>query len=86
MKLAGKPKREFTPPALDQAIYDQIAKEARAELTDAMNTEKHPKLESYSLVGAPEEAHRGSAARREEGRRRRSASTRSRSGSSATRC
>ena len=35
MKLAGKPKREFTPPQLDQALYDQIAKAVRAELTDA---------------------------------------------------
>ncbi|HEV7180754.1 MAG TPA: polyribonucleotide nucleotidyltransferase, partial [Candidatus Baltobacteraceae bacterium] len=51
VKETGKPKREFTPPALDQALYDQIAQEARAELTDALNTEKHPKLESYSLVG-----------------------------------
>src|SRR5689334_15548152 len=52
VKETGKPKREFTPPALDQALYDQLAKEVRAELTDALNTEKHPKLESYSLVGA----------------------------------
>src|ERR1051325_2576142 len=36
MKLAGKPKRVFTPPSLNQALYDQVAKEARAELTDAM--------------------------------------------------
>src|SRR5436305_8051027 len=36
MKLAGKPKRPFTPPALDQNIYDQIAKQARKELSAAM--------------------------------------------------
>jgi polyribonucleotide nucleotidyltransferase len=52
MKAAGKPKRPYTPPALDQAIYDQVAKAARTDLTDAMNTEKHPKLESYGLISA----------------------------------
>src|SRR3954468_3790308 len=52
MKLAGKPKRPYTPPALDQAIYDQIAKATRKDLSDAMNTQKHPKLESYSLISA----------------------------------
>ena len=50
MKLAGKPKREFVSPALDADLYEQVAKEARVDLTDALNTEKHPKLESYSLV------------------------------------
>src|SRR5881227_3224393 len=49
VKEVGKPKRPYTPPTLDQTIYDQVAKEARAELTDAMNTQMHPKLESYAL-------------------------------------
>jgi len=48
----GKPKREFIPPALDQEIYDKIAKEVRVELADALNTQKYPKLESYSRVAA----------------------------------
>jgi polyribonucleotide nucleotidyltransferase len=52
MKLAGKPKREFAAPALDQALYDQISKNVRAELTDALNTEKHDKAESHTLVSA----------------------------------
>jgi len=52
MKLAGKPKREFTSPVLDAALYAQVEKEARVDLTDALNTEKHPKLESYALVAA----------------------------------
>src|SRR3954465_5981072 len=52
MKVAGKPKRPYTPPTLDQTIYDAVAKQARAELTDAMNTEIHGKLESYSLISA----------------------------------
>ncbi len=50
VKLAGKPKRVFTPPALDQALYDAVAKQAREELTDALNTQKYPKLESYARV------------------------------------
>jgi polyribonucleotide nucleotidyltransferase len=52
MKLAGKPKREFVSPALDANLYEQVAKVARVDLTDALNTEKHPKLESYALVAA----------------------------------
>src|SRR6516162_5978584 len=50
MKLRGKPKQAFTPPVLDQELYAGIAKIAREELTDALNTEKYPKLESYSRV------------------------------------
>jgi polyribonucleotide nucleotidyltransferase len=47
---AGKPKRAVTPPEFDQAYYDQLKKKVGAELTDALNTEKHPKLESYAKV------------------------------------
>ena len=52
MKLAGKPKREFVAAALDQALYDQISKDVREELTDALNTEKRDKAESHTLVAA----------------------------------
>ena len=38
MKLAGKPKRELHAAGLDQALYDKIAADVRAELTDALNT------------------------------------------------
>jgi polyribonucleotide nucleotidyltransferase len=34
----------------DQAIYDSLKKSIGAELKDALNTEKHPKKESYHLV------------------------------------
>src|SRR5215472_1171985 len=47
---AGKPKRTFTPPAMNQELYAQIESKCRADLTDALNTEKYPKLESYSKV------------------------------------
>jgi polyribonucleotide nucleotidyltransferase len=51
-KLAGKKKRAFTPPVLDPALYNEIDRHVRAELTDALNTQKHDKLESYALVDA----------------------------------
>jgi len=46
----GKPKRAFQSPVLDQALYDQISGQVREQLTDALNTQKYPKLESYSRV------------------------------------
>jgi polyribonucleotide nucleotidyltransferase len=48
--VAGKPKRVFTPPVLDQEIYAKVSAAARKDLTDALNTQKHEKLESYALV------------------------------------
>ena len=50
MKVAGKKKREFVPPALNQEIYAAIEKEVRTDLTDALNTQKYDKLTSYALV------------------------------------
>src|SRR5579863_5287615 len=50
MKKCGKPKRVFTPPEINQAMYDQIGKAIRAELQDAMNTQKYDKLESYRRI------------------------------------
>jgi polyribonucleotide nucleotidyltransferase len=50
--LAGKPKRVYTPPVLNPELYAQVEKEAREELTDALNTQKHPKIESYARVAA----------------------------------
>jgi polyribonucleotide nucleotidyltransferase len=52
MKKAGKTKRTYTPPVINQALYDSIAKGISAELKDAMNTQKYEKLESYSRVDA----------------------------------
>src|SRR5579883_2664185 len=49
---AGKTKIQFTPPAIDQALYAEIEKKVRAELTDALDTKKYPKLESYARVDA----------------------------------
>ena len=70
MKLAGKTKREFTPHVLDQAIYDQVAKDARAELTDAMNTAEVREAGKLRADRRAQEAHRRSPARRAARRRR----------------
>src|SRR5947209_582824 len=49
---AGKPKREVVPPAFDEAYYNNLKQKTGDRLTDALDTEKHPKSESYSLVKA----------------------------------
>ncbi|HTZ99629.1 MAG TPA: polyribonucleotide nucleotidyltransferase, partial [Candidatus Aquilonibacter sp.] len=41
-----------TPPAFDEALYQQIAQKYGERLRDALDTAKHPKLESYGLVDA----------------------------------
>src|SRR5882762_5788773 len=46
----GKPKRAVTPPEFDQAYYNDLEKKIGGRLTDALDTEKHPKAESYELV------------------------------------
>src|SRR4029077_9660950 len=52
MKKAGKTKRTYTPPVVNQALYDQISKGLAAELKDALKTQKYEKLESYARVDA----------------------------------
>src|SRR3984957_3105991 len=47
---AGKKKREVTPPEFDQAYYDDLKKKVGRDLSDALDTKKHPKAESYTLV------------------------------------
>ena len=47
---AGKKKWAFTPPAINQPLYSQIESQIRKELTDALDTKKYPKLESYHRV------------------------------------
>src|SRR6202045_162847 len=47
---AGKPKRAVTPPEFDQAYYDDLKNRVGADLTDRLDTQKHPKAESYNLV------------------------------------
>ena len=46
-----KPKKVVVAPlAFDQALYNDLDKKYGAKLKDALNTEKHPKKESYHLV------------------------------------
>jgi polyribonucleotide nucleotidyltransferase len=47
---AGKEKRKVTPPEFDQKYYDDLKKKIGNDLTDRLDTEKHPKAESYNLV------------------------------------
>ena len=47
---AGKKKREYTTPAVNQEVYDKIEKSIRPELTDALDTGKYEKLDSYARV------------------------------------
>ncbi len=47
---AGKKKREVTPPEFDQKYYDALQKKISADLSDRLDTKKHPKAESYTLV------------------------------------
>jgi len=46
----GKQKRAVTPPEFDQGYYDSLKKKIGADLTDRLDTEKHPKAESYTLI------------------------------------
>ena len=55
--------------SLDQALYDQIAAQAREPLIDALNTEKYPKLESYARVADVKKKALEGLAGRAEGRR-----------------
>ena len=47
---AGKPKKAFAAPPINEEMYAKIEKAVRVELTDAMDTGKYEKLESYSRV------------------------------------
>jgi polyribonucleotide nucleotidyltransferase len=50
MKACGKTKRVYTPPTSNEAVAAKIAEALRAELADALDTQKYTKLESYSRV------------------------------------
>ena len=52
---AGKKKREFAAPVFDEAYYKQLKAKVGEELTDALDTSKHAKIESYDKVHAIKE-------------------------------
>jgi polyribonucleotide nucleotidyltransferase len=47
---AGKPKRDYSTPAMNEGMLSKISDAVRVELSDALNTQKHGKLESYHRV------------------------------------
>ncbi|MCI0418064.1 MAG: polyribonucleotide nucleotidyltransferase [Acidobacteria bacterium] len=48
-------KREVAAPAANQKLVDEIAAKISADLRDALDMQKHPKIESYDLVDALKE-------------------------------
>jgi len=48
----GKPKRTVEPPAFDEAYYNDLKSRIGANLAERLDTQKHPKSESYELVKA----------------------------------
>jgi len=46
----GKPKRTVEPPPFDDAYYNDLKKRIGTVLEDALDTRKHPKAESHTLV------------------------------------
>jgi polyribonucleotide nucleotidyltransferase len=49
-KQVGKPKRKVEPPVIDEAYIGELRSKVGDRLTDAINTEKYPKNESYGLI------------------------------------
>jgi len=47
---AGKPKRKVEPPQFDEAYYNDLRGKIGDQLADALDTKKHPKAESHTLV------------------------------------
>jgi len=50
--LVNPQRLEVKPPAFDEALYKEIAAKYTDRMRDALDTQKHPKLESYALVDA----------------------------------
>jgi len=50
MGKLGKKKWDFKTPEINKTLYAQIESQIRTELTDALDTKKYPKLESYHRV------------------------------------
>jgi len=48
--VAGKPKKVFVAPELNKELYAAIEKKVRKDLTDALDTKKYSKLESYARI------------------------------------
>jgi polyribonucleotide nucleotidyltransferase len=46
----GKKKRTVEPPQFDDAYYNDLKKKVGKDLAEALDTQKHPKAESYTLA------------------------------------
>src|SRR6202140_4200928 len=46
----GKPKRQVTPPEVDETYFKGLEKQIGRRLSEALDTAKHPKAESHELV------------------------------------
>src|SRR6202011_5520625 len=46
-RKVGKPKRQVTPPEFDEAYFKSLESKIGKQLSDALDTAKHPKAESY---------------------------------------
>jgi polyribonucleotide nucleotidyltransferase len=53
--VSGKPKKEFVAPELNKELYAVIEKKVRKDLTDALDTKKYSKLDSYARIDALKE-------------------------------
>src|SRR5215469_14837038 len=47
---SGKPKREVQKPEFDEGYYADLKSKIASDLTERLDTQKHPKSESYSMV------------------------------------
>jgi len=50
VKVAGKQKRAFVAPVVDETYYAELKAKIGDRLADALDTKKHEKIESYSLI------------------------------------
>ena len=50
VEKAGKEKMPFEAPEIDQQLYDELSAKWSEQLSDALDTKKHPKAESHSMV------------------------------------
>src|SRR5215469_16930219 len=50
VQKAGKPKRVVEPVVIDEAYITELRNKIGSHLSDAVNTEKYPKNESYALI------------------------------------
>ena len=49
-KKNGKEKKVYTPPPVNEELFKEISKKVRAALTDAFDTKKHGKVQSYVMI------------------------------------